>query len=57
MARNPGNVPANEAFGDIVALFLRRGEYEVLCLDKRKARPVGRIPVIIQDEWHTTSHE
>lgn len=28
---------------DILALFLRRGEYEVLCLDRKKARLVGKI--------------
>lgn len=30
---------------DILALFLRRGEYEVLCLDKKKARQVERIKI------------
>lgn len=30
---------------DLLALFLRRGEYEVLCLDRKKARLVGKIGV------------
>ena len=30
---------------DLLALFLRRGEYEVLCLDRKKARLVGQIGV------------
>lgn len=41
---------------DIVALFLRRGEYEILCLDKRKARFVGRIPVITQKDGSRQSN-
>ena len=41
---------------DIIALFLRRGEYEILCLDKRKARFVGRIPVITQKDGSRQSN-
>lgn len=36
---------------DILALFLRRGEYEVLCLDRRKARFVNFVPIKNMEEY------
>ena len=36
---------------DILALFLRRGEYEVLCLDRRKARFVNFVSIKNMEEY------
>lgn len=34
---------------DCVALFLRRGEFEILVLDKTRAKLIREIPVVIQE--------
>lgn len=34
---------------DVCALFLRRGEYEVLMLDKSRAKRMAEIPVVVAD--------